>query len=261
MKAIDLNHFLCTLFPALPKPTVDRVTAGDPDRVVKKIAVCWMPFRQAILKAKKACANVIVTHEPIFFEHWDLDGESKDHPETASKLRFIEELGITIIRCHDVWDRMPEIGIPFAWAKFLGLTDLVASNQFNRVYAIKTQTALAFARYLGNRIKNLGQAYVPFYGDPKKRIKTIGIGTGCTDPMNTLALGPDAVVAVDDAVRSWIAGSFAESAGTPVYVVNHGVSEEPGMATLTAFLKKHFPKIPVTHIRQGCSYRTLWPRG
>jgi len=257
MKAIELNQFLLNLMPDIPKPTVDRVTAGDPDRVIKKIAVCWQPFRNAVAKAKKLGANVIVTHEPVFFDHWDIDGHFKNDPETIAKKQWIDKLGITIIRCHDVWDRMPEIGITPAWEKFLGLSDPIKTNGFARAYAIKKQSAAVFAKSFAAKIRKLGQKIVPFYGDPKRRISSVGIGTGCTGFFDILALGVDAVITVDDVVRSWTEGSYAESTGTPFFVVHHGISEEPGMVTLAAFLKKSFPDIPVTHIRQGCSYKSF----
>ena len=255
MKAIELNKFLLSLIPNVPNPTVDRITAGDPRRVIKKLAVCWLPFRSAILKAKKMGANVIVTHEPVFFDHWDLDGKFKNDPETAAKKKRIEELGMTIIRCHDVWDRMPEIGITSAWANFLGLFNLIGSTGFSRAYAVKEQSAASLAKWFAAKVRKLGQKTVPFYGDPKRRVRTVGIGTGCTSPFEILSLGVDAVITVDDVIRSWTEGSHAESTGTPLLAVNHGVSEEPGMVTLAAFLKRKFPAIPVVHVKQGCSYR------
>jgi len=257
MKAIELNKFLLGLIPNVPSPTVDRITAGDPEREIRRIAVCWLPFRSVIAKAKKLGANVIVTHEPVFFDHWDIDGKFKDDKETAAKKKWIEKLGITIIRCHDVWDRLPEIGITPSWANFLGLSRLIRSNGFSRSYAVKAQSAASFGKWLAARVRKLGQKTVPFYGDPKRRIRTVGIGTGCTSPFEIRSLGVDAVITVDDVIRSWTEGSYSESTGTPLFIVNHGVSEEPGMVSLAAFLKKKFPAIPVIHIKQGCSYSSF----
>jgi hypothetical protein len=40
-------------------------------------------------------------------------------------------------------------------------------------------------------------------------------------------------------------------------VVNHASAEEWGMRSLAAYLRTHFPGVPVQHLPQGCLYRTI----
>ena len=260
MKAIELNRYLNSQIKDLGEKTVDRVIYGDPDAEIKGIAVAWMPYRKTIQDAKSLGANLLVVHEPTFYDHRDLDGNMADIPETEAKKKIIDESGITIIRCHDVWDAFPEIGIPYAWGNFLELGEPVKSIRFYNLYEIPEQPAVAFAQKVAAKTATLGQPSVGFYGNPDRTVKTVGLGTGCiSNPFKIYELGADLAISVDDVVRAWVAGEWCQDTGNPLLVVNHCVSEDPGMATLAGYLKETLPDIPVTHIRQKCTYTSVMP--
>jgi putative NIF3 family GTP cyclohydrolase 1 type 2 len=203
----------------------------------------------------------MVVHEPTFYDHWDLDGGMKGNPLSVKKLKMIKDSAITIIRCHDVWDVMPEHGIPFAWAKFLDLGIPVKSNVYYHICKIKPQSAEAFCRHVASKTAKIGQPVVGFYGDGDTEIENVGIGTGCAcEPFILYEMGADIVISIDDTVRTWIECEWSHDCGKPLIVVNHGVSEEPGIVSLAEFIKKKFPEIPVTHIPQGSTYKAVGAR-
>jgi putative NIF3 family GTP cyclohydrolase 1 type 2 len=258
MRAIEINQHLNGLIPDLPANTVDRVIYGDPEAEVRGIAVAWMPYRKTVEQARATGASVLVVHEPTFYDHWDLQGKNVGLSGVEEKKRLITEGGITIIRCHDVWDAMPEIGIPFAWGRFLELGTPTRSVRHYNLYSVAPQPAMSIAKRIAEKTASFGQPMVGFYGDPNRTVATVGVGTGCiSDPFTLYNLGADLAVSVDDVVRAWIAGEWCQDSGNPLVVVNHCVSEEPGMATLAEYLTKSFPGIKVTHLRQGCTYRTV----
>lgn len=258
MTAQELNDCLNSLVAGLPEKSVDRVIYGDPDATVCSVAVAWMPYSRTIVEAAERGANVMVVHEPTFYHHWDLDAEPVDPAQIEAKKRLLDERGLTVLRCHDVWDAMPGIGIPFAWGDFLGLGEPVTSVPHYNVYRIPTVPAAAVARMIAVRTATLGQDAVGFYGDPDRPVSTIGLGTGCiSDPFAIYRLGADLAISVDDVVRAWVAGEWCRDTGNPLVVVNHCVSEEPGMATLAQFLGEALEGIPVTHISQGLTYEAI----
>ncbi len=259
MKAIEINEHLNSLFPDIRENTVDRVIYGDPEAEVEGVAVAWMPYTATLEQAKAAGANVLVTHEPTFYNHWDLDDEdAAGMEETAIKMQWLDDAGMTVIRCHDVWDAIPEIGIPFAWGTFLGLEEIQHQERYYNIYRVPEQTAEAFAQQVAGRVRALGQESVGFYGDASRRIQSVGVGTGAnSQPFKLYELGADLAVSVDDTVRCWVAGEWCEDTGRPVVVVNHCVSEEPGIVNLSDYLKQTYPDLTVTHIPQRCTYRTI----
>src|SRR5690554_5867782 len=72
MTARELHQWLRSLHEA-PEPSVDRIIVGDPEAIVRGIAVVWMPTWAALREALAQGCNVIVAHEPTFFSNHDLD--------------------------------------------------------------------------------------------------------------------------------------------------------------------------------------------
>jgi putative NIF3 family GTP cyclohydrolase 1 type 2 len=258
MTPTDLNTHLNSLFPDIKEETVDRIIYGDPDRPITKIAVAWMPYQKTIQQAIDLGANVLVTHEPTFYIHRDLRDKNVASPEVTRKREWLDKQDITIIRCHDVWDAIPDIGIPFAWGEFLELGTPSKSERYYNVYEIEPQTASAFAKHVAARTSTLGQPTIGFYGDPDREIRSIGLGTGCISQASQMRkMGADLAISVDDVVRAWIDGEKSADSGYPLIVVNHCVSEEPGIATLAAYIDQTFPEIPVTHLPQTCTFQSI----
>jgi hypothetical protein len=70
-------------------------------------------------------------------------------------------------------------------------------------------------------------------------------------------LGADALIVTDDGTELWESGQWSCDSGVPIIIVNHATAEEPGMKTLTQYIQKQFPEVPVIHIVTGCIYRTV----
>ena len=269
LTAGELNAYLRSLLD-VPEPSVDRIVLGDADALVTKIGTCWMPYWDTLREAVRQDVSTMVVHEPTFYTHWDLDKQEGDYYDAplaaraayletvAQKRAWIEENGLTIIRCHDVIDRLPEIGVPYAFAQALGFTDAqrVAEDGYHHVYRVEPRTALDVTRDLAAQMKKLGQDGVAFYGDSERTVRTVGIGTGyASDPMQYMDLAPDLFVAIADPIRTWIQTVYAADTGHPLVVIDHGTSETSAMRLLADLLQKTLPETDVVHFEQGCGYR------
>jgi putative NIF3 family GTP cyclohydrolase 1 type 2 len=271
MKAKDLNAHLRSLI-AVDEPSVDRIVFGDPDTVVGRIGTAWMPYWKTCREAVAAGVNVLVVHEPAFYTHWDLDEREHDFYAAPAagreafveardrKRAWLEENRLVVIRCHDVLDRLPDVGIPHAFGRLLGFEakDVLRSKRFFDVYAVEAAPAATVARRIAERLHAVGQPGVAFYGDPDRMVRSVGLGTGCIcDPLEYLELAPDLFIGIDDTIRTWIQTTWAEDTGRPLVVVNHGASEEAGVRALSEHLRQAFPDHGVVHFPQGCGYRWL----
>lgn len=273
LTALDVSNYLRSLCE-VREPSVDRIIIGDPELIVTKIGTCWIPYWKTLERGISKGINTFVVHEPTFYAHWDLDAKNVNYltgsssaPKAYSKLRdekieWINKNHCVIIRCHDVWDKMPEIGIPFALGAALGFSNdnIIRSRTYYNIYKIAPTPAIDVARSIAQRLAIVGQPGVAFYGNPQYRVSTIGLGTGCIcDPNEFMDLEPDLFIGIDDAIRTWIQTAYAEDSGRPLVVINHGTSEEFGMRSLNNHLKKVFLHYDVIHLGQGCSYR--WVAG
>lgn len=273
LTAFDINKYLRSLID-VEEPSVDKIIIGDPGTLVKKIGTAWMPYWKTCKQAVKEGVNVLVVHEPTFYAHRDLEaaewlnienpgtGKQKYLEMRDEKARWIKENGLVIIRCHDVWDKIPDIGIPYAFGQALGFSndDIVRRETFYNVYRTEPLSAIELARSIALKLNMAGQPGVAFYGDENYLVRSVGVGTGCIcDPMNYMQLEPDLFIAIDDTVRTWIQTTYAEDTGKPLVVVNHGTSEEFGIKLLNEHLAEAFRDFEVIHYDQGCTYK--WVSG
>ena len=264
MKAIDLYNHMKEIGPWVNwNNTTDYVHAGNPETEVKGIAVAWQGRLSALREAVKLGCNLLVTHEQIDYPERQVQGPDSDKKQqyALDKEQFIKENNLVIIRCHDTWDRVPEIGIVHAWGAHLGFGKRLAGepNATEAMYASPKPTLIELAKYVLEKTKALGQDSVEMIGDPNAKVSKVAVGCGAgTEYGPMTALGADVLIVTDDGIRYWADGAWALDSGTPMIAVNHCVSEEPGMKTLAEYIRKQFPDVKnVHHIMQGSLYKTV----
>lgn len=259
MKVKDiLQHFLDQADWVNPNKTVDRVIMGDPEKEVDRCIVTWMPNTKAFRYAVEHGFEFIICHEPTFWNHFDDIPEAS--PRTLEKVTFIEEYGLTILRNHDCWDRWPDIGIPWAWAKYLGIDSQpveFGQDGYQHRYDIAQTPLSEFANQVAEKCAPIGEPQVQVTGDLSQPISKIGIGTGCACDIETfIQMGCDCSVVCDDGSVYWANIQMAEDLGHPVIRVNHGTSEEPGMVTLTRYINKNLG-IQAEHFPHGSTFQLV----
>jgi putative NIF3 family GTP cyclohydrolase 1 type 2 len=239
--------------------TVDTFKSGSPTTEVRGIAVAWMPYRHALETALELRCNLFVTHEPTYFNHRDNDPDIFRLPAAKTKRELIQEEGFVIIRCHDVWDQYPEIGIPSAWGQFLGLGEPIDGSGYYYVYDGEGRTALSLTRQIASHTARLDQPGVQLIGPENKTVKRLVLGTGAITPLFHFIeeLSADMAICTDDGFVYWRDGAYAIDAGFPVALVNHPVSEEYAMELLADRLRRKFPQVPVHHIAESCMYKLV----
>ena len=259
MKAIDiLEHFLSQAGWIDRANTVDRIILGDGEKEIKRVLVSWMSTLPAVRYAIDNGFDMLMTHEPTFWIHanevetLDAGGDSQGKKDTAALKRgLIGQSGLVVVRNHDVWDRYPAVGIPWALARFLGIMGQPAATG-NRGYQfafdIEPETAGALAARFATHTATLGEPVLQLFGPADRVIHRLGIGTGCCcNPDVFHGMGCDGAVVCDDGAWYWRDIAWALDAGMPLIRMGHGTSEEPGMATLTEYINKRIPGVSAGH--------------
>lgn len=256
--ARDVETYLRSLGPWVDEAkTCDSFKAGDPDREVKAMAVSWMSTMRALQEAQARGCDLFITHEPTFYSHYDNDPSFDSDQSTIEKRRFLKETGLVVYRCHDVWDRVPEMGILDSWAKALGFEGKpVAAKTYYSVCRMPEITVDEFARKIAKRLKVFGQEAVQVVGEGKTKIRKMAIGTGAiTNAKEMYNLGADAAVITE--VTYWRDVRWAQDMGFPLFIVEHSVSECPGLENLARHLKEKFPGVRVEYIQEGCPFHLV----
>ncbi|MBN1674000.1 MAG: Nif3-like dinuclear metal center hexameric protein [Kiritimatiellae bacterium] len=228
--------------------TCDQFMHGDPEAEVKGIAVTWLATNPVLKQAARQGLNVVVAHEGAFYPQFK--GTESEERHHRQKRKLIDELGVTLMRCHDTWDRMPGIGIPDAWADFLGFDSEPRDTQsFYKICKVNGRTVEEVARRILEKTKPLGQRMVRIMGDTHKTISRLAIGTGAiTNPALMHQLDADSILATDDGIQTTSCGLWAVDLDIPVLIVDHPTAELPGMMALATYIGEQFPGIPVSYL-------------
>jgi putative NIF3 family GTP cyclohydrolase 1 type 2 len=234
--------------------TVDQFMHGDPEATARGIATTWLATDACLREAARRELNFVIAHEGAFYPHY-LGTESGERHH-AQKRRLLDELGLTLLRCHDTWDRMPEVGIPDAWTDFLGFpAEPRPVESFYRICRVEGRTVEEVARAVLERVRPLGQQTVGVVGDRRARVQRLAVGTGAVTRLPAMhALGADIVLATDDGISTTSAGLWSLDLPVPMLVVNHATAEVPGMQAMVGYVRRHFPGVPVAYLDSGFPY-------
>ncbi|MGD8240132.1 MAG: Nif3-like dinuclear metal center hexameric protein [Armatimonadota bacterium] len=262
MTANDLReHFLSRADWVDRETTVDNIIVGDPDRDVSAALVTWISSFAAVRAAVERGVAALITHEPTFYSHRNELDAIEESQIARQKKGFLDDSGLVILRIHDCWDRWPEIGIPWAWGRFLQLGDAPAAFGAARAqhrYDISPVTVDELARRIADKTGAIGEPSVQVVGEGAREVSRVGIGTGCICSVPVyVEMGCDVGVLCDDGASYWSRVQPAEDMDFPVIRVNHGTSEEPGMVSLTRYINDEVDGVTAEHLPHGSCFRLV----
>jgi putative NIF3 family GTP cyclohydrolase 1 type 2 len=248
-----------------PDNTVDTVKCGDPQRPVKKAGVAWFSSIGDIRAAIRAGCDLLIVHEPTFWEHAAPEQGWRNRGPGIAKSKALAESGLVVLRAHDTWDNWPEVGIRDSWAKYLGLTRRLregTSLRWTAVYEIPETTLRGFAQQVADRILPLGEDSVQVIGDPDRKVRRPAVGVGCAVPdQEMVEFGADVLVMCYDGASYWASRERLAEMGVGIVTVEHGTSEMPGMMGLREHLARQFPAVEFVWIAEHPRTWTVKGRG
>ena len=239
--------------PAEPN-TVDTIKAGDPSTPVKGVATTFLDTMDVLREADKRGLNMVITHEPTFYNHPDDTSFLKDDPVYREKLAFIEQHHMVVFRLHDEIHAVAPDHIEIGLIDALGWQAYFKPNEpFFGTIPPTTLAALA-----GQLAKEFNVKTMRVVGDPKLSITHVAIEPGAAGLRHHLqALERDDVdVLIVGEASEWESVEYVRDASAQgrhkgMIILGHQVSEEPGMEQCARDLKAVFPGLKVEHIVAG----------
>ncbi len=90
--------------PGAPRTnTVDVVKAGDPEQTCTGVVTTFLGTLDVLRKAKGLAANLVISHEPVFYSHLDKTDWLAGDRVYQAKRRFLDENRLVVWRAHDTW--------------------------------------------------------------------------------------------------------------------------------------------------------------
>lgn len=237
-----------------PSDTVDTFKAGDPDTRVTGIAVTMMATLDVLQRAAAAGDNLIITHEPTFFDHLDKATDlplGENDEVLAAKKAFIKEHKLVIWRFHDQWHARTPDGIEDGMKHALGW-DKYQDMKLQYLYDLPETNLEKLASSLREK---LGTHVMRVIGDPKLVVKKVAVVPGASGfGAETQALEvPGVDVLITGEPREWetveyVADAVTEGKKKALIILGHIPSEQAGMEECAKWLKTFVAEVPVQFV-------------
>ena len=121
-----------------------------------------VPF-DVLKRAHAFGANLVIPHEPTWYNHYDRVEHLQGDPVYEAKMRFLEDTGLVIWRFHDYSHRMKPDVIVRGVVRRLGYEDCQTYPDDDRIYDIPE---ISFADLIQRCKTQLGISHLKVVGDP-----------------------------------------------------------------------------------------------
>jgi len=234
--------------------TVDTFKAGNPDTQVTGIAVTMMATLDVLQRGAASGKNLIITHEPTFFNHLDAPDslpQKENDAVLAAKRAFIAQHGLVIWRFHDHWHMRKPDGIEAGMVRALGWEKF--QNSRDEHLFVLPETSLE--KLAADLSKRLATGVIRVVGDPSMKFTKVALAPGATgfanethalesDDVETLVVGETA----EWETVEYVADAVTEGKRKALIVLGHISSEQDGMEECARWLKTFITETPIEFI-------------
>ena len=112
--------------------TVDVIKEGDPQTEVTGIVTCMFATMDVLKQAVEKHCNLIVVHEPLYYNHLDETSMFQNDPVYLEKKKFITDNKLVIWRFHDYIHSMKPDGIETGMVNKLGWKNYEVKGSTNQ---------------------------------------------------------------------------------------------------------------------------------
>lgn len=250
------QHLTC----AWSEETVDTFKSGNPDDVVTGVAVSMFANMETLREAVAKNCNLIIVHEPTFYNHLDKTDMLENNPVYLKKLEYIQKHKLIIFRFHDHWHRTVPDGI------YVGMIDKLGwkANQTDNsmlFFKFNEQTVGGFAQKLQEKLKG---SQLRIVGDPSMRFTNVALAVGAPGSQSHIRLlsGEFTELLVAGEAQEWETYQYVLDASMlgmkkAAIFTGHIPSEESGMGYCTQWMKTFINGIPVVYLENGSAYNPV----
>jgi len=247
------SHLSCTW----SQETVDTFKSGNPDDVVTGITVSMFADMETLRKAVARNCNLIIVHEPTFYNHTDKTDFLTDNPVYQKKIEYINQHKLIIFRFHDHWHRTVPDGIYMGIIEKLGWK----SNQIDKsmlFFKFDEQSVGAFAQKLQEKLKG---SQLRIVGDPLMRFTNVALTVGAPGSQTHISLLTDGFteLLIAGEASEWETYEYVLDASMmgmkkAAIFTGHIASEEAGMEYCAKWMKTFIQEVPITYLENGSSF-------
>jgi putative NIF3 family GTP cyclohydrolase 1 type 2 len=237
--------------------TVDVLKEGDPATPVTGIITCMFATMDVLKQAVDKNCNLIITHEPLYYNHLDVTTQFANDPVFLEKQKFIKDHKLVVWRFHDYIHTMRPDGIEMGMINKLGWKDYLTKGSTNH-FELPEMT-------LNDLLKKLKAVFPKnsFYviGKPEMKLRNVQLAEGAPGSALHIMLinnkNVDVLLAGES--QQWETYEYMRDAvlqgkNKAVVFLGHINSEEAGMDYCATWIKGFIKDVPVNFVECGPSF-------
>lgn len=239
---------------AWSEKTVDTFKAGNPEEKITGIACTFMATVDVLKEAAEKGCNLVITHEPTYYNHLDSKALLENDPVYAAKQAIIEENKLIVFRFHDHWHRTTPDGIYVGMNRKMQWDSYLVEGE-NNVYDFPGVKLSDVSIHLKEVFPD---ANIRVIGEPRLKIKRAAFSAGAPGSathfrllqrgdINLLVIGEapewETIEYVRDASQAGLAMSLI--------ILGHSESEEAGMEYCAEWMSTFIKRVPIHFIAAG----------
>ena len=236
------------------KETVDTYKSGDDKIPVTGIATTFLATLDVLKRAQAEGLNMVITHEPTYYNHLDNTTFFEDDAVFKAKRAFIEANNMVIFRFHDHWHLTNPDGIHTGMIQELGWKEYqVGSDEM--IFKLPMQSVGTLAKALQ---EHFGSPAIRVVGDPDLMISKVGMAAGApgSQAQITMLRRDDVEVLIGGETHEWETVEWVRDAVTSglsksLILIGHANSEEAGMQYCADWLKGFIKEVPISFVEAG----------
>ena len=257
----DVIDTIIAAVPGAPFPnTVDTVTIGDTSQQVTGIITTFLATHEVIEKAAKRNANLIISHETIYYNHLDETDWLCEKAVYLAKRRLIDENHLVVWRFHDYLHAMqPDVTVvglvkDLEWESY----HLLEKPFYCHISPMTLQQLVTHVK------GKLGLEHVRVIGDLALVCQGVSLLPGFMGRERQIAVlsQPEVDVLICGEIHEWETGEYVRDAvhlghKKALIVIGHAASEQPGMKWIIPWLEAHVPGISIDFVPTGNLFHWL----
>jgi len=251
------------------RTTRDKVLYGPVDVECTGIVTTCFASTDVIRQAAAAGANLIISHEALFWNHGDHTDWLADNAVFKAKKALLDETGITVWRDHDyihsgipLADGTYTDGIFYGVMEKLGWRQYLACDLSNPL--VFQLPAVPVAQVADHIMTCFNLNGIRVIGDADNKVRRLAILSHVIGPDDNAILAQvekgdiDTMITMeltDFTLNEYVRDSAMLSIPRTILAVGHFNTEEPGMDYMTSWLGKAIgADIPTRFIQSGDAF-------
>lgn len=246
MRVSDVGSFLNGVFPPENALEYDNVglIAGDRDSEVTGIVVSLDLTSKAIVAAKNAGANLIVTHHPIIFG--GINNLTTDDYVGRTLIELIKS-GMSVISCHTNLDLTEEFG-DLAIAEKLGINNAkpLDGAVCGVVFDLNYNNRITLKDYCKEVALGLGTSGIITINNPDNYVSKVFVQGGAFDEDSIPAVvKAKADTVISGEIKHHICVALDEM-GINTIIAGHSATEQAYLPKIAHLLSDKYPETGIT---------------